>query len=109
MSSNLVIISDELYSAFEKDTLGPYPYLLVDIKDDNTLKKMLNEEIVTTSSPQIVGNPLYNATLPYRDDGRYTNIQNNFAIEWHILPELFMRGRLGLTKQEDRSDNYLSR
>ena len=52
-SSNLVIISDELYSTFEKDALYPYPYLLVDIKDDNTLKKMLNESFSTNLQTRV--------------------------------------------------------
>ena len=98
---------DSPYGSFaDYATMNP---LYTPYNADGTLKKMLSEEIITTNSPQIVGNPLYNATLPYRADGRYTNIQNNFAIEWYILPELFVRGRLGLTKQEDRTDNYLSR
>ena len=95
------------YGSFsEYATLSP---LYTPYNDDDSLKKMLSEETVTTNNPQITGNPLYNATLPSRNDGRYTNLQNNFAMEWNILPELFMRARLGLTKQDDRSDVYLSR
>ena len=95
------------YGSFsEYATLSP---LYTPYNDDGSLKKMLSEETVTTNNPQITGNPLYNATLPSRNDGRYTNLQNNFAMEWNILPELFMRARLGLTKQDDRSDVYLSR
>lgn len=55
-----------------------------------------------------VYNPLYNAKLPSKDESRYTQIQNNFAIEWHILPELFVRGRLGITSKTDRADVYKS-
>ena len=77
--------------------------------DEGKLKKMLNETEVMTSNPPIVGNPLYNATLPYKDESRYTNIQNNFAVEWKINSDLSVRGRFGFTKQEERSDKYLSR
>ncbi len=95
------------YGSFsEYATMSP---LYTPYHDDGSLKKMLSEETVTYNNPQITGNPLYNATLPSRDDGRYTSIQNNFAMEWYIFPELFLRTRLGLTKQDDRSDVYLSR
>lgn len=95
------------YGSFsEYATMSP---LYTPYNEDGSLKKMLSEETITINSPQVTGNPLYNATLPSRDDGRYTNIQNNFAMEWYILPELFLRARLGLTKQDERSDVYLSR
>ncbi|MDR1719534.1 MAG: carboxypeptidase-like regulatory domain-containing protein [Dysgonamonadaceae bacterium] len=78
--------------------------------DDGNLKKIIAEPYSSTgSTPPQVGNPLYNATLPYRDDGSYIEIQNNFAMEWYVTPELFLRGRLGVTKQESRTDKYLSR
>lgn len=47
-------------------------------------------------------------SYPVRMRDRYTQIQNNFAIEWHILPELFVRGRLGITSKTDRADVYKS-
>ena len=84
--------------------------IYVPYDDDGNLKKILAEPYSTTgNTPPQVGNPLFNATLPYRDDGRYTNIQNKFAMEWRINPDLFARGRLGITKQEGRTDKYLSR
>ena len=54
-------------------------------------------------------NPLYNAFLPYKDEEKYFNVQNNFAIEWNILPELFVRSRFSVTKETKRYDKYLSR
>ncbi len=76
--------------------------------DEGNLKKILVSPYAG-GSPKQVGNPLWNATLPYRDDGSYTNIRNNFAVEWNITPDLFVRGRVAVTKQESRSDKYLSR
>lgn len=55
-----------------------------------------------------VYNPLYNALLPSLNESKYTQIQNNFAIEWYILPELFVRGRVGITSQTNREDKYIS-
>lgn len=77
--------------------------------DEGNLKKMLVQPISGSNTPQLVGNPLYNATLPTRDNGNYLNFQNNFAIEWKISPELNFRGNLGVRRQQSRSDKYLSR
>ncbi|MDR0766380.1 MAG: SusC/RagA family TonB-linked outer membrane protein [Odoribacteraceae bacterium] len=76
--------------------------------DEGHVKKMLNE-ITEGSSPGTPGNPLYNATLPTRDDGSYLELQDNLAIEWNIAPGLSFRGRFSITKQDSRGDNYLSR
>ena len=54
-------------------------------------------------------NPLYNATLPSLDKSKYTEIRNNFAIDWKVLPELFVRGRFGINGKTTRSDRYLSK
>lgn len=77
--------------------------------EEGNLKKMLNETSVTTNNPPLVGNPLFNASLPYKDESSYTSIQNNFAIDWRISDDLSVRGRFGLTKQDQRTDKYLSR
>ena len=53
-------------------------------------------------------NPLWNALLPSIDETKYSQVQNNFAIEWYILPELFVRGRVGITSQNNRLDKYIS-
>jgi TonB-linked SusC/RagA family outer membrane protein len=95
------------YGTFSDYTLANPIYTPYD--DEGNLKKMLNETEVMTRNPPTVGNPLYNATLPYKDESRYTNIQNNFAVEWKINSDLSVRGRFGFTKQEERSDKYLSR
>jgi TonB-linked SusC/RagA family outer membrane protein len=76
--------------------------------DEGHVKKMLNE-VTEGNSPGIVGNPLYNATLPTRDDGSYLELQENFAVEWHVTPDLFLRGRFSVTKRDSRDDRYLSR
>ncbi|MDR1274574.1 MAG: SusC/RagA family TonB-linked outer membrane protein, partial [Odoribacteraceae bacterium] len=75
--------------------------------DEGNLKKRLDN--FYTSYQTYPGNPLYNATLPYRDDGSYFDVQDNFAVEWYILPELFLRGRFSVTRQDNRTDKYTSR
>ena len=51
-------------------------------------------------------NPLYNATLNQKDSQSYTDITNNFSIEWRPLEGLIARGRLGLTWRDSESDYY---
>ncbi|MDL2320132.1 SusC/RagA family TonB-linked outer membrane protein [Alistipes sp. OttesenSCG-928-B03] len=53
------------------------------------------------------GNPLYNATLNTINESRYTNVINNFSVEWKIIDGLNLRGNLGLMKQFNSSDHYL--
>ena len=96
------------YGSFSEYSLANPIYTPYD--DEGHIKKQLVETISQTSrTPDPAGNPLYNASLPSRDDGSYTNIQNNFAIEWKITSDLFVRGNFGFTKQDSRTDKYLSR
>lgn len=54
-----------------------------------------------------VYNPLYNGLLSQKNQSEYKTIQNNFALEWYLLPELFFRGQLGITSTQNRSDVYV--
>lgn len=77
--------------------------------DEGNLLKVLDDRSynsLLTNRDNLVYNPLYNAYLPGIDEEKYTQIQNNFAIEWNIFPGLLLRGRLGITSQTDRSDKY---
>ena len=96
------------YGSFSEYSMANPIYTPYD--DEGHIKKQLVQTIAQGSrTPEPAGNPLYNATLPSRDDGSYTNIQNNFAIEWRITSDLFVRGNFGFTKQDSRTDKYLSR
>lgn len=78
--------------------------------DSGNMKKKLENAFKYTGigKTNTVYNPLYNALLPQKNESKYTTITNNFAIEWHLLPELFFRGSLGITSQKTRSDVYVS-
>jgi TonB-linked SusC/RagA family outer membrane protein len=98
--------SDSPYGTFSTyTTMNPYykPY-----DDDGKLKKMLDNRMMSDNRKIQVGNPLYNATLPSRNSSKYTQIHENFSIEWNITPSLLARGRIGLTQQVGRGDVYLS-
>lgn len=53
-------------------------------------------------------NPLWDATLGSFDKSGYEELTNNFSIEWNILPELTLRGQLGITSNNNHSDLFLS-
>lgn len=94
------------YGSFSKyTTINPYfrPY-----DDSGVLIKML-EDTYSNNGPTLkTENPLYNASLPYKDQSKYTNIQNNFAVEWNVLPSLSLRGRFTVISNNGRSDLYKS-
>ena len=76
--------------------------------DEGNLKKTLEDFYYPmTQERNTVYNPLYNATLPSKDTSEYTDIINNFSVEWYILPELFLRGQFSYTKETSRSDVYI--
>lgn len=53
------------------------------------------------------GNPMWNATIGTRNFSKYTNLTNNFYVEWQALPSLKLIGRLGLGKTiSGREDFY---
>lgn len=95
------------YGSFSQYTLlNPYwmPY-----DENGKINRILENNYYENFYKTIkVYNPLYDASLPYRNSSEYTNIQNNFSIDWTILPELTFRGSLKIEKQSGRSDLFLS-
>lgn len=53
-------------------------------------------------------NPMINATLPNFDINEYTSVQDNFNIDWRIIPSLRLQGRVSYTKQLDKKEQFLS-
>lgn len=53
-------------------------------------------------------NPLINAILPNKAETKYTSIQDNFNIDWRIIPSLRLQGRFSYTKQVNKSEKYRS-
>jgi len=109
---------NDLYIIYNTNTNSPYGNfsdystanpIYTPYDDEGNLKKMLVQPISGSNTPQLVGNPLYNANLPSRDNGNYINFQNNFAIDWKINQDLNFRGNIGIRKQQSRSDRYISR
>ncbi|MFC4672675.1 SusC/RagA family TonB-linked outer membrane protein [Dysgonomonas termitidis] len=62
-----------------------------------------------TGNPRYNGawpNPMYNATLNTYDKSDYTDITNNFAIEWKPLSELFFRGSIAIGSNTSNHDVF---
>ena len=53
-------------------------------------------------------NPLYDATLNNLNRSGYTEIINNFSIEWKMNDALTVRGKFGISHTDNTSDRYIS-
>ena len=54
------------------------------------------------------GNPLYNATLPFKDSEKIITIGNNLSLDYFITPELRFKSALSITKSTRSADKYTS-
>ena len=94
------------YGSFDEYTsLNPYwaPY-----DEDGDLIR----EFTVHSGPsddagnQVIYNPLYNATLNTKDESAYTEVSDNFAIDWNISPAFRATGTFSYRRQESGSDIF---
>lgn len=53
-------------------------------------------------------NPMVDAFLPNKDWNRYTEIQNNFNLDWRISTNFRMTGRASLSKKLTKKEQYVS-
>ena len=53
-------------------------------------------------------NPLYNASLPYKDEEQITSVTNDLSVDYFITPKLRYKGAFGLSKTLESKDKYLS-
>lgn len=53
-----------------------------------------------------IRNPLYNSQLNVRDETNYTELINNFSVEWNIIDALKVRAQLGISKKTNMSDQF---
>lgn len=79
------------------------PYWPIYDENGDLIKSYTRPSSVTTN---VVGNPLYNSTLNTYNRSNYTQIVNNFSIEWNIIDELRLRGQFGISKNFNKSDSF---
>ena len=93
------------YGSFSDYTrLNPYwrPY-----DDKGNPVKMFDTDIDFYGGfSNLPANPLYNATLNQKNSQQYTDITNNFSIEWRPFEGFITRGRVGFTWRNSESDIY---
>lgn len=53
-------------------------------------------------------NPMLDAFLPNKSTNRYTEVQNNFNMDWRISPSFRVTGRASLSKKLIKEEEYLS-
>ncbi|SEM68054.1 TonB-linked outer membrane protein, SusC/RagA family [bacterium A37T11] len=57
-------------------------------------------------SSYAIPNPMYDATINTYDKSGYTNITNNFQLDWRPEPHLLLQGTIGLTSLISSSDDF---
>lgn len=95
------------YGSFSDYTrLNPYwrPY----DDDGNIIKQFDNDVNFWGTYSKLPTNPLYNATLNYKNYQNYNNIMNNFSIEWRPFEGFITRGIFGITWQNSEGHLYKS-
>lgn len=84
------------YSSYTR--MNPYfrPY-----DDNGNLIKSYTREDGTT-----VANPMWNAFIKTKDLSKYTQFTNNFYAEYRLTQDLKFIGRLGITRQENKTEVF---
>ena len=76
---------------------------------EGSVPKYLEESSVDGGFWSIkVENPLYNASLNYLDDSKEISFRNNFQMEWRPMDGIMARGRISLTKANNKSEKFKS-
>lgn len=91
------------YGKFE-DYVKLNPYW-TERDEHGNMKRFFDEDIPYWGSNP--ANPLYDATLNTKETSDYTNITNNFSIEWKPIEEFTLRGTFGIYTQMNHNDKFL--
>jgi TonB-linked SusC/RagA family outer membrane protein len=81
--------------------MNPYSRIYQDGQMVRTYQYMDN-----SGEQGIYYNPLYNTTLNTIDESTYTNITNDFYMEWQILESLKATGRFGIVRKTTTRDIF---
>lgn len=103
---NQTKIQNSPYGSFA-EYAGANPYNPIYGEDGKIMKTYPNHIKKSISLPQYQ-NPLYNASLPYKDQEQITMISDNLSVDYFITPELRLKGSAALTKNLNDNDKYLS-
>lgn len=113
-----LIFNNDLSIGYTKSDNSPYgtfsdytklnPYWRAYDDEGKIIKQFDNDVNFWGTYSKLPTNPLYNATLNQLNYQDYTNITNNFSIEWHPFAGFIARGKLGMTWQNSENHVYKS-
>jgi TonB-linked SusC/RagA family outer membrane protein len=107
LSVNRVMAPESPYGSFSTYAkLNPYYQL----KDENgRYRQTLGSNPYAYSTNQRQYSPLYDATyLNNFNKSRYTNVTNNFSIDWTIMEGLRLKGNVSFQIQNDKNEAFKS-
>src|SRR5690606_38633348 len=70
--------------------------------DDGKINKIAGTSIQLGQ----IYNPLWNSTINTKNITDYTQIINNFYIDYQVLRDLKLNGRFGITRQDNSADIF---
>lgn len=75
--------------------------------EDGTIKEIIGTyNVANNQGYHPIYNPLLNAALNSNNNNKYTDITNNFYIEWNITKDLKATGRVGFTYRTNESNIF---
>lgn len=109
-----IIFRDKLTIDYNNSNESPYgdfytyyqmnPYSTIYDENGNLVKTY--SYMNNSGESGIYYNPLYNTTLNTKNNSTYTNITNNFYLEWQISQDWRLTGRFGLVRKTSTSDVF---
>lgn len=60
------------------------------------------------SNGRVIRNALVNSLLPNKSYQKYTQLRNNFQLQWTPISHMMVRGNIAVTKQLNRNETYRS-
>ena len=114
-----LIFSEQLSVTFNKAKESPYgtfseyaklnPYWRA-YNDDGSVKEILGDyEKANFQGTKPIYNPLTNADINTKNESTYTDVTNNFYIEWLAFQGMRLKGRLGIISKKDDSEIFYPR
>lgn len=114
-----LLFSEQLAVTFNKATESPYgafseyaklnPYWRA-YNEDGSIKEIMGDyEIANSQGTKPIYNPLVNASINTKNQSSYTDITNNFYIEWQAFQGMRFKGRLGIISKKDESELFYPR
>lgn len=100
-------VKNSPYGSFS-DYAKANPYNPIYDEDGKFVKTYQTHSRGGSSTATQYNNPLYNASLPYKDEQGVISIVNNLSVDYRVTPKFRVKGSLALTSSRTSSEKYLS-